>query len=207
MPSWRGGMRVLIAILMFSHVAGTSSSGFYHKHFLESRLNPQTQVDIPVVEYSWPPACAGRVMRKFDWVLNYELLNAIGAKWVCCLGRQGATGGFSTHLSALPSLQHRPAVWVNTGFEKQLLTRGSQSCAPVWHLACPCTVGYLPSQPFFFIAVFVSKLPGYSLLYLLIKIKLYFNTIWTLESWWLFLLLRICIDGQINIHRHVKSSC
>lgn len=58
-----------------------------------------------VIKYSWPPACAGRVMKKFDWVLNYELLNAIGAKWVLCLGRKGARVGFPPLCPALPRTQ------------------------------------------------------------------------------------------------------
>lgn len=139
-------------------------------------------------------------MRNFDWVLNYELLNAIGAKWVICLGRQAATGGLSTPLPCPP---------YNTDKWKLGLRSSSYPMAhsPVWHSVCPCTVGCLPYQPFSFIAVFVPKLPGYSLLHLLIKIKLYFKTIQTLESLWLFFLLRICIGGQINSQRYVKNSC
>lgn len=181
-------MQVLIAILIFFLVAGTFSSSFYGQHFLQSHLNPQTLVEVPTtkwVEYNWPSVCTGRVMRKFDRALNYEHLNAIGAKWVFCLGKQGATGGLSTPLPCPP---YRPAAHVKTEFEKQLLPMAH---SPVHHSVCPCSIGYLPYQPFSFIAVFVPKLPGYNVLHLLIKIKFYFKSIWKL----------VALFGPQNLHR------
>lgn len=128
-------------------------------------------------------------------MLNDELLDALGVKWVCCLGGQGATCVFSSPLPCHPYNTDQPCRWkLGLSSCSYKASRSSQFCAPVWHSACPCAVDHLHYQPFFFKAVFVPELPVYRLFHLLIKIKLYFKTIQTFESWQLFFAPR-------NLHR------
>lgn len=42
-------------------------------------------------------------------MLNYEFLDALGVKWVCCLGEHGANARVFLPSALLP-LQHTPAL-------------------------------------------------------------------------------------------------
>lgn len=96
-----------------------------------------------LADCSWPPACTGRVVRSFSSVFNYELLDVLGGKWVCCLGGQGATRVFFSPLPRCPynTDQLRKLGLSSSSYKAP---HGSQSCAPARSLPVHCRLLTLP---------------------------------------------------------------
>lgn len=126
------------------------STSFYHKHFVQSHLNPVTHIPSHypsrAEEYSWPD----RGVRRFFWVLSYKRFGKLGVKWVCSLEGQGDTHVFASFLPFQPCNTDQLCRW-NLGLSSSSYkaSRGPQAHASLCLSACLCTVDYLYYQPFF----------------------------------------------------------